>query len=309
MPYRSWLFVPANSETKLAKANATGADVVVVDLDASVPFDAKAQARQMGAEWLRLHRRQVVEQQGRAHWVRINSLDSRQWREDLVAVLPGAPEGIILPRSAGPEAVRQLAAELYELEGSNQVQPGSTKILAFAGETAQSAMSIGSYIDASLPRLAGLAWGAERLASVLGAARSRDAKGGWGDAFRFVRAQTLLTAHACGVMALETIIAPHTDTKALKAAAKEARADGFTGMFANHPAQIAEINAAFAPSEAELEEARRIVAAFEGGVDAGDLTFDRRQIDQPQLKLAKQLLGLAETQNQEARPAPILRPA
>ncbi len=309
MTYRSWLFVPGHSETKLAKANATGADVVVVDLDASVPSDAKAQARQMGAEWLTLHRRQVTEQAGRARWVRINSLDSRQWREDLVAVLPGAPEGIVLPCSAGPEAVRQLGAELYELEGASQVQPGSTRILALAGETAQSAMAIGSYIDASLPRLAGLGWGAERLAQALGATRMRDAKGARGDAFRFVRAQTLITAHACGAMALETLDAAHTDAKAIKAAARDACADGFTGMFAHHPAQIAEINAAFTPSEAELEEARRIVAAFEGGADAGEPAFDRSPIDHPQLKLAKQMLGLAGTPGQASRPAPILRPA
>ncbi len=309
MAYRSWLLVPGHSEGKLAKSIGAGADVVVVDLDAAVPLEAKREARGMAGEWLRLQRRQIVERHSRSRWVRINSLDSRAWGDDLVAVMAGAPDGIVLPRAAGPDAVRQLAAELYELEQVNQIQPGSTKILPLVGETPQTAMTIGAYIGEALPRLAGLGWGAEGLAPALNATRMRDAKGAWTGSFGFVRAQCLLTAHSCGVMALESLIADHTDDKALKAAVRDARADGFTGMFAHHPAQIAEINAAFAPNEAEIEEARRIVAVFEGIAAADGPDIDRRQIEQTQLKLARQVLGLAEVQIPEAERAPILRPA
>lgn len=291
MRYRSWLYVPGDSERKLGKALDTGADVVVVDLDATVAGAAKLAARNIAAEWLIAHRQKVLEQAPMSCWVRINSLDSRLWRDDVVAVLPGAPEGIILPKAVSTDAVRQLAAELYELEQTNRLVPGSTKILPVVGETARSALTIASYADAAMPRLAGLAWSAEGLAAAISATRHYDPKGSWSDPFRFVRAQTLLTAHACGIMALEAMHSDGDDIKGLKAAARAARADGFTGMVANHPAQIAEINAAFTPSESELEQARQIVAGFEDSIDEDAPPIDRRRIDIPQLKLARQMLG------------------
>ena len=309
MRYRSWLVVPGDSERKLGKALATGADVVVVDLDASVAQEDKPAARQMAAEWLRAHRRQVLEQAPMARWVRINPLATRLWREDLVAVIGGAPEGIILPGSAGPETIRELAAELYELEQSNHIPAGSTKIIPLAGETPRAALSIPAYADAAQPRLAGLAWSANGLGRAINATRHRELRGGWSEPFRFVRSQALLAAHACGVMALEAMHDDAEDLKGLKLAAKAARADGFTGMFASHPAQIAEINAAFTPSEAELEQARRIIAAFENGIEADASPIDRRRIDTPQLKQAKQILGASEPRSGELTPARILRPA
>ncbi|MEO6718390.1 MAG: CoA ester lyase [Novosphingobium sp.] len=291
MRYRSWLYVPGDSERKLGKALATGSDVVVVDLDAAAPGDGKQAARANAAEWLAAHRHHVLEQAPISRWVRINSLDSRLWRDDLVAVLPGAPEGIILPRAVGPDALRQIAAELYELEQANRLVAGSTKLIPVVGETARAALTIAAYADAAMPRLGGLAWGAEGLAEALSATRQYEQKAGWSEPFRFVRAQTLLTAHACGVMALEAMHADAADIKGLKLAARAARADGFTGMIANHPAQVAEINAAFTPSDSDLEQARQIVASFEDSADEAVPQVDRRRIDTPQLKFAKQILG------------------
>jgi citrate lyase subunit beta / citryl-CoA lyase len=289
MGLRSWLIVPADSEAKLIKAPEVGADVVVLDLASSVAPDAKNRARELAAGWLRRHGQQVTAERRFARWVRINPLDSRMSRDDLIAVLPSAPDGIMLPRASGPEAVQQLAAELYEIEQRSGVQTGSTRVLPVAGETAASALTIPAYVEASLPRLAGLTWGAETLAAAIGASRARNVDGSWADAARMVRTQTLLAAHARGLIALEA--APEsTDTKMLKRAAEAARADGFTGMLATHPAQVAAINAAFTPSEAELVEARAIVAAFSG--DGGAL--DRRSIDPARLKLAQRLLGLEE---------------
>ena len=308
MRYRSWLYVPGDSELKLGKALATGADVVVVDLDAAAPGDGKQAARAMAAQWLVAHRHQVLEQAPMARWVRINSLDSRLWRDDLVAVLPGAPEGIILPRAVGPDALRQIAAELYELEEANRLVAGSTRILPVVGETARSALTIASFTDAAMPRLAGLAWGADGLGSAISATRHYDAKGSWSEPFRFVRAQTLLAAHACGVMALEAMHSDAEDLKGLKLAIRAARADGFTGMLANHPAQVAEINAAFTPSDSELEQARQIVAAYEDDTDAEVTPIDRRRIDMPQLKFSKQILGSgSESRNTDLTPMRVLR--
>ncbi len=294
MMLRSWLFVPGDSEKKLSKAAATGADAIILDLEDSVAPANKALARDLCAAWLGSHRQQVTDGKRQGRWVRINALDSHQWRDDLIAVLPGAPDGIMLPKSAGPESVQQLAAELYELEGRCGVQAGSTRILPLVSETPQAAITIPAYAPASLPRLAGLTWGAEDLSAAIGASRKRDADGNWTDAFRFARSQTLLTAHARGVMAIDTLHADFADEKGLKQAAEAARADGFSGMLAIHPVQVAVINAAFTPSEAELEEARAIVAAFQANPDAGALQINRRMIDRPHLKLAQRILGIEE---------------
>lgn len=293
MAVRSWLFVPGDSEKKLSKVAASGADVVIVDLEDSVTHDNKPRAREMAREWLGAHRQQVTERR-MGRWVRINALDSRMWRDDLLAVLPGAPDGIMLPKSAGPESVQQLGAELYELEQRSGVPANSTKILPLVSETAAAAITIPGYLGAPLPRLAGLTWGAEDLSAAIGASRKRDKDGQWTDAFRFARTQTLLTAHARGIMAIDTLHADFADEKGLKRVAEESRADGFAGMLAIHPAQVPIINAAFTPSEEELAEARAIVAAFSANPSAGALQIDRRMIDRPHLKLAQRLLGIAE---------------
>lgn len=294
MPVRSWLFVPGDSEKKLDKVTGTAADVVILDLEDSVTPDNKARAREMAGAWLAAHRPRVTDGKQMGRWVRINALDSRQWREDLVAVLPGAPDGIMLPKSAGPESVQQLGAEIYELEQRAGLAAGSVKVMPLVSETAGAAISIPAYATASLPRLAGLTWGAEDLSAAIGATRKRDKDGHWTDTFRFARVQTLLTAHARGIMAIDTLHADFADMKGLKRAAETARADGFAGMLAIHPAQIAVINEAFTPSEEELAEARAIVDAFKANPEAGALQIDGRMIDRPHYMLALRVLGLEE---------------
>jgi citrate lyase subunit beta/citryl-CoA lyase len=269
---------------------------------------AKLVARSIAAEWLVAHRSKVLEQSAMTRWVRINSLDSGLWRDDLVAVMPGAPEGIILPQAAGPDALRQIAAEIYELEQANRLVAGSTRIMPVVGETARAALNITSYADAGMPRLAGLAWGTEGLSAAINATRHSDLKGSWSDPFRFIRAQTLLTAHAGNLMAIEAMHGDGEDLKGLKLAARAARADGFTGMLANHPAQIPEINASFTPSESELEQARQIAAASEDDGDAQVTPIDRQGAGLPPLKIARQILGSGvEPRNGELTPMRVLR--
>lgn len=291
MALRSWLFVPGDSEKKQSKAADTGADAIILDLEDSVTAANKARARELTLGWLQAQSTaNGASAQGR--WVRINALDSGMWRDDLSAVMPGAPDGIMLPKSAGPESVEQLSAELAELERRHGLAEGSTRILPLVSETAAAAITIPAYARAALPRLAGLTWGAEDLSAAIGATRKRGADGQWTDAFRFARTQTLLTAHACEVMAIDTLHADFADEAGLRLAAEAARADGFAGMLAIHPAQVAVINAAFTPSDAELAEARAIVAAFAANPDAGALQIEGRMIDRPHLKLAQRLLGI-----------------
>jgi citrate lyase subunit beta / citryl-CoA lyase len=310
MQYRSWMFVPGDSERKLAKAIGTGADVIIVDLDTSVTRDAKPAAREFASQWLRAHRRQIVESRQLGRWVRINSLDSGLWRDDLDAIMPSAPDGIMLPKADGPESVRLLAAEIYELEQRNGIPPGTTRILPIVAETARAAIAIAQYAETPHARLAGLTWNAEHLSAAIGATRHRTARG-LTDLFRHVRSQTLLAAHACQIMPVETIHVDIADRKGLKVAAAEARADGFTGMLAVHPDQVPVINAAFTPGEDEIAEARAVIEAFSDSPGASALHVEGRIVAQPHLRLARRALGLSAEGGQAlaAPRMPILRSA
>jgi citrate lyase subunit beta/citryl-CoA lyase len=286
MPIRSWLFVPGDSEKKLAKVAGCGADVVIVDLEDAVAPQAKETGRALAREWLEDQRQTSAQR-----WVRINALDTPLWRDDLLAVLPGMPQGIMVPKAAGPAQLQALAAELHDLEQRNGIERGHTRLLPLVSETPAAALGIRDYVDLRVPRLAGLTWGAEDLSAAIGASRKRDSEGRWTDAFRMVRAQVLLAAHACGIAPIDTLHADFRDLAGLERIARESHADGFAGMLAIHPDQVAVINAAFLPSEAEIAEARRIVEAFSAAPGAGALQLEGRMLDQPHLEQARRLLA------------------
>jgi citrate lyase subunit beta/citryl-CoA lyase len=291
---RSWLFVPGDSERKLAKVAGCGADVVIVDLEDAVAPAAKAQARNLAREWLLAHRHAVLAGTPCARWVRINALDTPLWRDDLAVAMAGQPDGVMLPKAAGPEQLQLLAAELYEQEQRQGIATGSTRILPLVSETASAALGIAAYATAAIPRLAGLTWGAEDLSAAIGASRKRDSRGVWTDAFRMVRATVLLTAHARGVAPIDTLFADFRDLAGLQRVAQDSFADGFSGMLAIHPSQVPVINAAFTPDAAALAEARAVVAAFAANPGAGAVQLDGRMLDQPHLHLARKLLGNAD---------------
>ncbi len=286
---RSWLFIPGDSERKLSKAGQTGAHALIIDLEDAVSSDRKPVGRAMTGAWLRDAAHSTTDA---TVWVRINALDTGLWRDDLAAVVGGAPAGIMLPKAEGPEQIVLVAEELAAIERAHGLTPGQTRILPLVSETARAAVTIPAYVDATLPRLAGLTWGAEDLGAALGVTRKRDARGRWTDSFRLVRAQTLLVAHALGVWAIDTLHADFRDEAGLAVVAAEAAADGFAGMLAIHPAQVPIINRAFAPDEAALAEARAIVAAFADNPGVGALQIDGKMIDQPHLRQARALLGI-----------------
>jgi citrate lyase subunit beta/citryl-CoA lyase len=183
-----------------------------------------------------------------------------------------------------------LAAELHDREQRNGLPLGRTRLLPLVSETPAAALVIADYAAVSMPRLAGLTWGAEDLSAALGASRKRDAEGRWTDTFRMVRAQVLLAAHARKVAAIDTLHADFRDLAGLERAARESHADGFAGMLAIHPDQVPVINAAFMPGEEEIAEARRVVEAFAAAPGAGALQLEGRMLDQPHLEQARRLL-------------------
>lgn len=286
MSIRSFLFVPGDSERKLAKGRASAADALILDLEDAVAPARKPVARAMVAEYLAAH----VADRTPELWVRINPLDEGGL-DDLAAVVRAAPDGIVVPKTDGPADVLRLGYYLDGLERRDSVEK-PIRILPVATETARAPFRLGGYADTALPRLYGLTWGAEDLSSALGASTNKDAAGGWAFTYQMVRSACLLAAKAAGVEAIETLFADFRDPAGLRESCMAAAQEGFTGRIAIHPDQVGIINAAFMPSEAAVAHARRVVAVFEANPEAGAVGLDGMMLDMPHLKQARHVLDL-----------------
>jgi citrate lyase subunit beta/citryl-CoA lyase len=280
---RSMLFVPADSERKLAKAAGAGADALILDLEDSVLPEAKPVARVLATEYLRNPPNDTP------LWVRVNDLASGELLEDLAAVVAVRPTGIILPKIRGPEDVLTATHYLEALEAAAGLREHRIRILALVTETPSAVLRMGELVNAPTSRLTAVGWGAEDLSSALGAGDPRVPGGGWRSMYELARNHCLLAAHALGVEAIDTVYVNFRDAEGLKTACQASRHDGFTGRFAIHPDQVAVINQAFTPSAAEIALARRIVDAFAAG--AGAVSIDGKMYDIPHLKAARRLIS------------------
>ncbi|HXC90241.1 MAG TPA: CoA ester lyase [Stellaceae bacterium] len=281
---RSFLFVPADSERKLARGPQVGADALILDLEDSVSPANRPAARALA--------RRFLESTGAARfqrWVRVNPLATAAALDDLAAVMPARPDGILLPKCV-PDDVRTLDHYLAALETVAALPLGATRVIAIATETPAAMFGTGNYAGVS-PRLCGITWGAEDLAACIGGGNRR-ADGDYDDVYRLARALCLLAASAAGVEPIDTIYTDFRDEAGLAAECAAANRSGFTGKMAIHPAQIAVINRAFTAGEDELAWARQVVALFDANPEAGTIALDGRMLDRPHLTLARRLLGL-----------------
>jgi citrate lyase subunit beta / citryl-CoA lyase len=271
---RSWLFVPADSERKIAKALESEADALIFDLEDSVAPAQKAAGRDIlkhlpkrsgGPEW----------------WVRINPLGSEYLKDDLELIGIADLHGIVLPKADSGGDVTELAH-----------RTGNIPIHAIVTETAASLFGLLSYREPGSP-LCAMSWGAEDLSAALGAASKYDSDGGLGFTYRLARSLCLAGAVAAGVQPVDGVFADFRDTDGLRAEAEAAAREGFAGKLAIHPDQVAVINAAFIPSADDVSHAEAIVAAFEAQPDAGVLSVGGRMVDRPHLFQARRVLDRA----------------
>ena len=288
MTPRSWLFVPGDKPEMMAKAFASGADAVIVDLEDAVLEPNKSHARNLVAAFAKDPPSTSSEL-----WVRINPLHTKYALWDLAAVVQFGPAGIVLPKADSVAAVIELSHYLSALEAATGRPRGETKILPIATETPKSVFELGSYV-AGGPRMAGLTWGAEDLSAAVGAASGRDDRGAFTPLCEMVRSLCIAAAAAAGVAAIETVYPAFRDLEGLRAYAVRGRRDGFQGMMAIHPAQVTVINEVFTPSAAEIENAERVVAAFDSYVGHGSIALDGKMLDAPHLKQAQRILGSRE---------------
>ncbi|MGA8402838.1 MAG: CoA ester lyase [Stellaceae bacterium] len=282
---RSFLFIPADSERKLARGLESGADALILDLEDSVAAANRPIARKLAREFLDAHGPKKI-----ARYVRVNPLASGLALDDLAATVAGQPNGVLLPKCT-PDDVRTLDHYLSAFEVAAGSSVGGTRIVAIATETAEAVFALGHYKGSS-SRLEAITWGAEDLSACIGGS-NRTIDGAYDGPYLLARSLCLLAAAAAGVAALDTIYTDFRDPAGLAAESAAARRAGFAGKMAIHPAQIATINEAFSTSAAERDWAEKVVAAFAANPDAGTLALDGKMIDKPHLVLARRLLGLA----------------
>ncbi len=271
---RSWLFVPADSEKKIAKAVESDADAIIFDLEDSVVPARKADAREIlkalpkrtgGPEW----------------WVRINPLASDYIKADLAVFASPDFTGVVLPKTESGSDVAELAH-----------RTGNLPVHAIVTETPASLFGLLSYRGCS-PALAAMSWGAEDLSAALGASSKCDADGELAFTYRLARSLCLAGAVAAGVQPIDGVFADFRDGEGLRVEAEAARREGFTGKLAIHPDQVPIINAAFTPSAEEVAHAQAVVDAFDSDPDAGTLSVNGRMVDRPHLEQALRVLDRA----------------
>lgn len=281
---RSWLFVPGDSERKIAKCWESGADALIFDLEDSVSADAKPAARALVAETLRRRTSNAP-----LCVIRINALATGLALSDIEETIGSRPAAYVVPKANSAADVAVIAELLEVAERAAGIAPAATRILPIATETPGAIFRLDEIASAHA-RNAALLWGMEDLAVELAARATRTGTGGILDVFKTVRSLALLAGAAAGIGIIDT---PMTDIGALDRLAEEASEAahmGFTGKLAIHPSQVEPINRAFTPSDEEIADAEEILRLSKDGGGSA-FRFKGRMIDTPHLVAAERLLA------------------
>ena len=278
---RSLIFVPGNRPNMLERALGFNADVVMVDLEDSVPPGEKVNARDVAKEWV-----PRLRSQGHRVMVRVNSLDTGLPRDELEALVSADLSGVSLGKAESPQELQDADELITSLESAAGVEPGQVKLIPWI-ENAPAVMDPYRMAVAS-PRIIAIAFGAEDYTNDIAVQRTDT-----GEEVYFARSQTAVAAHAARVACLDSPFVGFRDPDGLREDIRVIRQMGYTGKFAIHPAQIDIINEEFTPTEEEVAYAKRVVDAFRQAesVGRGSADLDGRMIDVPVFKRAENLLA------------------
>jgi citrate lyase subunit beta/citryl-CoA lyase len=265
MILRSYLFVPGNRPDRFEKAQQSGADAVILDLEDAVHGADKDQAREAVATWLS-HTRPV--------YVRINGADTPWFERDLELVgLPGVL-GVVLPKAEQPEQIAQVAAHLA----------GEARVLPLV-ETALGVWNARELAEA--PRIERLAFGSVDFQLDMGVS-------GEDEELLYARSRLVLASCVASILRpLDGVTIAIDDLTRLRDDVERARRLGFGGKLGIHLKQVDLINRGFAPTEAEQAWARRILEAVET-TTAGAFRLDGEVVDRPVIERARAILAQAE---------------
>ena len=281
---RSLIFVPGNRRDMLEKARGFDTDVIVADLEDSVPESEKLNARSTVKELA-----PTLSRRGRKVMVRLNSLDTGLTWEELSAVTGPHLYGISVGKAESAWEIGEYHRMASVAERGAGLEPGHLKIIPWI-ENSRAVLRAYEIATAS-PRISAVAFGAEDYSDGMGIQRT-DA----GDEVYFPRAMVALAARAAGVEALDSPYVRYMDQEGLKRDIELDLKLGYKGKFAIHPAQLDIINEMFSPRPEDVAYARRVVEVWEQAEAAGrgSTSLDGNMIDVPIVKRARNLLALAE---------------
>lgn len=283
---RALLYVPGDDLRKIRKAasmggSSPGIDCVCLDLEDGVAWQRKQAARQTIPEAL------LNLDFGNAEkLVRVNPASSGLQEEDLLAVLPSHPQGIVVPKVESPQDILFVSRAAAAAEEQYGWLAGEIGLIAIV-ESARAIIHLAD-ITGSDPRLQALALGAEDLAANLGATRSRE-----GAEVFYARSALVLHSAAYNLQAIDMVYVDLHDLEGLAEEARQAARMGFSGKQVIHPDQVRPVQAAFTPDESDIAHARRIIQAYEENARAGRSVFalDGKMIEIPMVQAARRLLS------------------
>jgi citrate lyase subunit beta/citryl-CoA lyase len=288
---RSLLYVPGNNARLVQKARTFAADVVVLDLEDSVPFAEKAAARALVRDSIA-----SVHESGADVYVRVNSWETGLTDADLEAVVRLGLGGVVLPKTETGDDVRRLGRKLDELERRAGLAFGVVAAQLII-ETARGVLNAYECAVAS-KRVNSLCFGAVDYSRDMRVQLTRD---GW-EVFH-ARSQVGMVARAAGLVAIDSAWPAYADTEGFLKDAKAGAQLGYEGRVLIHPNQIDPAHAIYSPSKEEAERANEVVAAFEAGLERGQASvpLGGSMVDWPVYRNAKEVLAKADLISRKER--------
>ena len=281
---RSLLFVPGNQPNMLAKAASFSPDAFVPDMEDSVAWDDKSQARQVVADHL-----ETLGNTGIRIIPRINSLDTGLCEEDLAAIVGPHIYGVSIGKINTAQDVSVISKYIANLESERKITKGSIKLVLWI-ETAVGLLNAYEILSSN-DRIIAAAFGAEDFTNDMGITRNEDDR-----EILFPRSQVAIAAKAAGVLALDTPYFGFRDPESLKINSELSKSVGFKGKFAIHPLQVEIINECFSPTKKEIDHALEVIRVFEEAAakGRGSTSLDGQVVDVPVVKRAEALIYQAK---------------
>ncbi len=281
---RSMLFLPGNTPNIIVNGDALGADNVILDLEDAVAPDQKDAARILVRNAIKAIGFKNVELT-----VRINSLDTPYWRDDLEEIVPLAPDLIMPTKVNGADDVLTLDAAISEIEAKSGLANGTVKLIPLI-ETAKG-LENAAAIAAACPRVAAIFLGAEDLTADLRCPRTKE-----GTEIFYARSRMVSAARAAGVDVYDTPFTDVNDDEGIVKDAQFARSMGFTGKACISPRHVRAVNEAFSPTQKEINYAYEVLEAIRQAKEQGRgaISLHGKMIDKPIVTRAEQTIAMAE---------------
>jgi citrate lyase subunit beta-like protein len=279
---RALLYMPGDNWKMITKSITLGVDSICMDMEDGTAVNKKAEARATIAKAL-----QELDFGASEKLARINSVGSGWEKDDIEAVLPYKPDGIVIPKVESFEQVKWASRIIEDVELKNGWQVNSIQIL-IGVETAKGIWNLKEI--AAHPRLDAIIFGGEDFAASIGATRTKDAI-----ELLYARQAVVVACAAFDLQPIDIVTIDYKDLEALKLESEFGARLGFSGKQVIHPNQVPVVQEAFTPSDEAVAYARRIVETFEASQKEGKgaYSLDGKMIDMPLLKNAQKVLARA----------------